>query len=164
MISSDTDHFLKSDRALEENIPILISDASLLYQRFFNRQVKDLGLTVAQWNVLSFIYRWQGLTQTELADLLGTGKSPLGKKIDSLEEKGLVERRNDANDRRVKRIYMATKLDTLEEKVKSVIEEMVQMAVDGISDSELEQARHWLRIMIANLTKALSSDVERDNL
>ena len=41
---------------------------------------------------------------------------------------------------------------------------MVQMAVDGISDSELEQARHWLRIMIANLTKALSSDVERDNL
>ncbi len=152
---------LETDPTREENLPILINDAGLLYRRFFNRQVKNMGLTAAQWEVLSYIYRWQGLTQTELADLLATGKSPLGKKLDSLEAKGMVKRKSDKNDRRVKRIYMTKKLDSLEDELREVVENMVLIAAAGIDDSGLLQIRTWLRLMISNLTEALNDGIDK---
>jgi DNA-binding MarR family transcriptional regulator len=156
MFSAEETHILETDPTREENLPILINDAGLLYRRFFNRQVKDLGLTAAQWEVLSYVYRRQGLTQTELADLLATGKSPLGKKLDSLEAKGMVVRKADDNDRRVKRIYMTHKLEPLEEDLREAVDNMVLLAAEGIDDSGLDQIRAWLRIMISNLTNALN--------
>jgi MarR family transcriptional regulator for hemolysin len=150
-------HFLETDPNREENLPILINDAGLLYRRFFNRQVRELGLTAAQWEVLSYVYRRQGLTQTELADLLATGKSPLGKKLDSLEAKGMVERKSDENDRRVKRIYMTHKLNSLEDELREAVDSMVLLAAEGISNPDLDQIRAWLRVMISNLTTALNS-------
>ncbi|MDK1023098.1 MAG: MarR family transcriptional regulator [Gammaproteobacteria bacterium] len=164
MYSATGQHFLETDPTREENLPILINDAGLLYRRYFNRQVKKLGLTAAQWEVLSYIYRRQGLTQTELADLLATGKSPLGKKLDSLEAKGMVERKSDENDRRVKRIYMTHKLDSLEDELREVVDNMVLLAAEGISNPDLDQIRAWLRIMISNLTNALSDDPKKADL
>lgn len=161
MYSAKEPHFLETDPTREENLPILINDAGLLFRRYFNREVKELGLTAAQWEVLSYIYRWQGLTQTELADLLATGKSPLGKKLDSLEAKGMVERKSDANDRRVKRIYMTHKLDSLEDELRKVVDSIVLMAAESISNSDLDQMRTWLRIMISNLTHALDDGAKK---
>lgn len=161
MYSAKEPHFLETDPTREENLPILINDAGLLFRRYFNREVKELGLTAAQWEVLSYIYRWQGLTQTELADLLATGKSPLGKKLDSLEAKGMVERKSDASDRRVKRIYMTHKLDSLEDELRKVVDSIVLMAAESISNSDLDQMRTWLRIMISNLTNALDDGFKK---
>lgn len=161
MYSAKEPHFLETDPTREENLPILINDAGLLFRRYFNREVKELGLTAAQWEVLSYIYRWQGLTQTELADLLATGKSPLGKKLDSLEAKGMVERKSDASDRRVKRIYMTHKLDSLEDELRKVVDSIVLMAAESISNSDLDQMRTWLRIMISNLTHALDDGAKK---
>jgi len=160
MHSAKEPHFLETDPTREENLPILINDAGLLYRRFFNRQVKDMGLTAAQWEVLSYIYRRQGLTQTELAHLLATGKSPLGKKLDALEAKGMVERQSDEKDRRVKRIYMTNKLEPLEEELREVVDNMVLLAAEGISNPDLDQIRTWLRVMISNLTTALNDGLK----
>ena len=159
-ISSSTP-LLENDPDLEQNLPILISDAGLLFRKYFNRQVKDLGLTAAQWQVLSYIYRLQGLTQTELADILATGKSPLGKKLDALEQKGLVERKTDPQDRRVKRVYMTHKLDSLEVELREVMDGMVNMATTGMSGPERASMTSWLRLMIENLTTALEESRER---
>jgi MarR family transcriptional regulator for hemolysin len=157
MYSAKEPHFLETDPTREENLPILINDVGLLYRRFFNRQVKEMGLTAAQWEVLSYIYRRQGLTQTELADLLATGKSPLGKKLDALEAKGMVERKSDDNDRRVKRIYMTHKLDSMEDGLREVVDNMVALAAEGLSNPDLDQIRTWLRVMISNLSTALDN-------
>lgn len=153
---------LESDPLKEQNLPILVSDAGLLYRKYFNRQVKDLGLTAAQWQVLSYIYRRQGLTQTELADILATGKSPLGKKLDALEQKGLVERKTDPQDRRVKRVYMTHRLDPMGPELQDVVDRMVKLAAEGIAESNLKQMKSWLRTMIVNLTSALGEDSDRE--
>jgi DNA-binding MarR family transcriptional regulator len=107
-----------------------------------------------------FTEGFSGLTQTELADLLATGKSPLGKKLDSLEAKGMVERKSDDKDRRVKRIYMTHKLDSMEDELREAVDSMVLLAAEGISNPDLDQIRAWLRIMISNLTAALNDDLK----
>ncbi len=154
---------LESDPLKEQNLPILVSDAGLLFRKYFNRQVKDLGLTAAQWQVLSYIYRRQGLTQTELADILATGKSPLGKKLDALEQKGLVERKTDPQDRRVKRVYMTHRLDPMGPELQDVMDNMVKLAAAGITESNLMLMKSWLRTMIVNLSDALGDDTEKDS-
>ena len=93
--------------------------------------------------------------------LLATGKSPLGKKLDALEAKGMVERQSDEKDRRVKRIYMTNKLEPLEEELREVVDNMVLLAAEGISNPDLDQIRTWLRVMISNLTTALNDGLKK---
>ena len=50
--------------------------------RLFNRQVKDLGLTRTQWQVLYLLYMNGEQTQTSIADSLMMAKPPLGKVVD----------------------------------------------------------------------------------
>jgi MarR family transcriptional regulator for hemolysin len=50
------------------------------------------------------IYEQEGLTQTELAELMQMGRASLGKLLERLEVKGWIERRADASDSRVRRV------------------------------------------------------------
>ncbi len=72
----------------------------------FDRIVRNLGTSRSQWWVLAFLSRDDGSPQTNLADELDVGKVALGGLIDRLEEAGMVERRADPIDRRVKRVFL----------------------------------------------------------
>jgi DNA-binding MarR family transcriptional regulator len=66
----------------------------------FAERVKALDLTPAQAGVLRLIARQPGRSQQEVARALGTPPSRLVLLIDGLEERGLVERRRNPEDRR----------------------------------------------------------------
>ena len=77
-----------------------------LFRRRLDERLVDLSITDAQWRVIGFLYRGEGLTQTELALLLGMQKAPLGEHIDKLEALGYLLRRRDVTDRRINRLYL----------------------------------------------------------
>lgn len=91
----------------------LVNDVHFAFARLFNHRAADYGLTRAHWRVMAGLYRHNGLTQTELSTAIAMARSPLGKVIDRLEESGLVERRLDPDDRRVKRLHLTPKADPL---------------------------------------------------
>ena len=84
----------------------LIHDVSRMRRRAFDQLMKPLGLTRAQWWVIAFLARQDGMMQTQLASVLDTDKASLGSLIDRLEAGEWVERRPDPVDRRAKRIYL----------------------------------------------------------
>ncbi len=84
----------------------MLTEAQSAMARLFERRAKHLGLNRPQWRVLSGLIGRNGITQTELADRVAIARSPLGKIIDQLERRGLVERRDDAHDRRINRLYL----------------------------------------------------------
>lgn len=90
-------------------------DVYRLFQRAWDRhlQASGTGINVAQSRVLAELRQRDGLTQTELADLVMMEKAPLGRVIDRMEEVGLVIRRADPADRRVRRVYLTDALDRL---------------------------------------------------
>ena len=92
------------------NAGYLIHEADRLMSRQFDRRMRALGLTRAQWWVLAQLYFNDGVTQSELAQELGFSKAALGGLLDRLEAKGWLERRPHATDRRAKRLYR-TRLD-----------------------------------------------------
>jgi len=54
----------------EESIGFLISDVSRLLRRNFDKRAQKIGLSRAQWQVLAWLKRNEGISQTQLADLL----------------------------------------------------------------------------------------------
>ncbi|HPE31662.1 MAG TPA: MarR family transcriptional regulator, partial [Parvularculaceae bacterium] len=80
------------DDRIEHNPGYLINDVARLLRREFDRRVKHIGLTRAQWFVLAHLYRNDGRTQRALADELDMEPAPLGRLIDRLEESGWVRR------------------------------------------------------------------------
>ena len=90
----------------EHYIGYTMTDVARLLRTVFERRVRSLGLTRAQWVVIARIHRHPGLSQTEIADLLEIEKATAGRLIDRMEAKGWLERRADPNDRRINRLHL----------------------------------------------------------
>ena len=87
-------------------IGYMLSDVARLMRTVFDRRVRDIGLTRAQWLVLTRLYRRPGASQTELASMLEIDRASAGRMIDRMERSGWVERRADQVDRRINRLYL----------------------------------------------------------
>ena len=70
---------------LDRNFGFLLHDVARLMRTLFDRRGRDLGLTRSQWWVLTMLYAKEGVTQSELADLMELEKPTLGRLLDRLE-------------------------------------------------------------------------------
>lgn len=66
----------------------------------FSRQISGLSLTPAQAGLLRLVAWTPGQSQQALAGQLGTPPGRLVPLVDGLEERGLIERRRNPDDRR----------------------------------------------------------------
>ena len=70
-------------------------------------ELQAFGLTDATWRPLAYVGRLGGgVRQKELATALGIEGPSLVRLLDSLERRGLIERREDEHDRRARGIYL----------------------------------------------------------
>jgi len=90
----------------DDYIGVVISDVARLIRTTFDRRVRELGITRAQWLLLTRLHRNPGVSQSELADLMEVERASAGRMIDRMEANGWVERRAQNGDRRVKRVYL----------------------------------------------------------
>lgn len=138
-----------------QELSILVSDLSLLYRKYFNRQVRDVGLTTVQWQVLSCLARNDGITQTEVADILYKGKSPVGKTLDSLESAGWIKREPSKEDRRVKNIYLTDKMAAIQDSLLDVINGM-----NSIAEADLDSTINNIRSGLIKIRQNLLDELE----
>jgi len=67
------------------------------------------GLTQLQWAVISCLDAMPSIDQRRLADALGIVPVNAGQIVDQLEEMGLVHRRMNGADRRVRELHLTTR-------------------------------------------------------
>lgn len=137
----------------------LLHDVSRMRRTFFDQALKPLGITRAQWWALGNISRHadDGMIQTELANILETGKVSVGGLIDRLEEAGLVYRSPDRIDRRVKRIFITDKGFDMLDHIAIVGDKLDSMLFQNIPDDELAAAADVIARAKVNLRAALRS-------
>jgi DNA-binding MarR family transcriptional regulator len=128
----------------ERYVGYLISDAARLMRTVFDRRVRALGLTRVQWLALTRLHRRPGLSQSEVADLMEIEKPTAGRLIDRLEENGWVERRPDARDRRINRIYLTDHAETVHAAIWPLAEATVD---DALGDLDAEERRVLTALM-----------------
>src|SRR5256885_16600192 len=63
-------------------------------------------MTPLLWRVMATVHEAPGSGQKQAADAMGVDAVNFGQMIDLLEGKGLIERRADPDDRRVRKLYV----------------------------------------------------------
>lgn len=86
---------------------VLASEVARLYSAELQRQLAPLGLTSAQFLVLSEIGGRDGLTQRDLTERLGVEQATMANTLNRMQRDGLIERRPHPEDGRAQ-IVMAT--------------------------------------------------------
>lgn len=90
----------------DRDLPLLLHDVARLLRTRFDQRARSRGMTRAQWVILARINATPGLSQNELASILEVEPISVGRLIDRLQGRGLVERRPDPADRRIWRLHL----------------------------------------------------------
>ncbi|MFO1067016.1 MAG: MarR family transcriptional regulator [Geminicoccaceae bacterium] len=146
------------------SLGVLIADVSRLLRRDFDRRVRHLGLSQAQWRVLARLSRHEGINQATLADLLDIQPITLTRLLDRMQAAGWLERRPDSRDRRAVCLHLMPKAQPLLEELQRIGEVTRGVALDGIDAAERRRLTVALLRMKLNLAAAVvPADEDRDD-
>jgi MarR family transcriptional regulator for hemolysin len=132
-----------------------LNDVARLLRTYADHKAAKFGMTRAQWAVLVRLDRTQGLKQCELAAILDVQPITLTRQLDRLCDNGLIERRPDPTDRRVKRLYLTPAAQPLLERLGDLGEELLGTALAGLDGPVVEQMLENLSVVKENLRQAI---------
>ena len=106
------------------------------------------------------LYAKEGVTQSELADLMELEKPTLGRLLDRLEEKEWVERRADEFYRRVNRLYLT---DKVQEVMRALRKTAATVRREAIGDMSNDERDRFVDTLIKIKSNLLNLDANRNS-
>lgn len=144
-------HLKSADVSPRRELGFLLSDVARLLRHAVDLEAGALGTSRAQWVVLVRIKRQPGLSQIELAQQVDIAPITLTRLIDRLEAHGLVERRHDQSDRRIRRLFLTDAAEPVLATLAGSGEALMHDMLDGLSDPDIAQLTEYLARMRNNL-------------
>ena len=129
----------------------------------YNVRLRQIGLSLTEAVMLSFLAEHGSLTQRELADRLQITAAPCGVAIDGLVKRGLVERRSDPSDRRVWRIVLTEAAVPVVQEFERVDAELRADLRAGLTRAERQQLARVLAVLERNAMLAAGSGEDVTN-
>ena len=114
------------------------------------------GLQLAQWVVLSALWRRDGLTTSELARYTGNNLPATSRMVDRMVKNGLVRRRTDRRDRRTVHVHL-TEAGRAHAQLSDFHERMNTLLLDGLDEAERAALLAALARVDANARSALET-------
>lgn len=139
---------------------VVLSDVARLMRTRADARARAYGMTRAQWMILVHLDRQPGMSQNELAAIVEVEPITVGRLIDRLEARGLVERRPDASDRRIWRLHLTPAATPMLKEIAKVRAELNAMLVADISQKSLDGTLDCLLQMKANLAAEPRSNAQ----
>lgn len=139
----------------------VVHELHRLLRRRFDLVTQPHGLTMPQWRALWQLYQQDGLSQTELAGRIDTDPMTVSGLMERLEAKGLVDRRPDPRDSRVKTVLITESARQLVGDLKAQMEQAQRDAFVGISDDERQVMMQALEKLRGNLAAATHEEDEK---
>lgn len=136
---------------MTESIGAQVSDLGRLMRKRFDAAARDYNVTGPQWRVLASIERYPGITQGQLAELLDVEPITTCRMVDRLALAGLVERRSNADDRRIWNLHLTGGALSMLDKVHEIGGAVIDQALAGFTDEEETTLRALMDRMRANL-------------
>jgi MarR family transcriptional regulator for hemolysin len=132
-----------------------------MMRTYADQRARQLGMTRAQWAVLARLEHNEGLKQTELAEMLDLQPITLTRLVDRLCASGLIERRPDPGDRRVKRLYLTAQARPLMDRLAELGNDLMGSVLEGFDAKAIERMIAELSGVKENLKTAIASRAER---
>jgi MarR family transcriptional regulator for hemolysin len=97
----------------DRDLLIVLNDVARLVRTRFDQRARSTGMTRAQWIILARLQRQPGISQNELATICEVEPITIGRLVDRLEARGMLERRADPSDRRIRRLHLLPASDPI---------------------------------------------------
>lgn len=137
----------------ENSMGFVVNMTAKAFQKSFDIELrKNAGVSLSQWRVVGALVIQPGLTQKEIADKVGIEGATLVPIIDKMEKEGLLKRKPDSSDRRVNRIYLTQKADSLWESMVECALKIRKSSTKNISENDIQTTLETLRKISQNLT------------
>jgi MarR family transcriptional regulator for hemolysin len=141
---------------VSREIAVSVVDVARLLKTYADQRARQFGISRAQWTVLMRLDRFEGLKQSELAEVLDLQPISLTRLLDRLAENGLIERRPDPHDRRANRLYLTPAAWPLLEQLAKLGEAMMEELLETIDEPARERLLRDLDAIKDNLRAAIA--------
>jgi MarR family transcriptional regulator for hemolysin len=126
-----------------------------VYKAAADKAVVHIGLSQAMaWPLVMIGRLGNGIRPGVLADVLAIEGASLVRQLDQLAEAGLVERREDAIDRRAKTLHLTPAGTRARAKIETSLDAMRAEVFEGIPDADIEACLRVFAMLDARLGRS----------
>lgn len=114
---------------------------SRLYRKggcFISRELSQYGIGSGQMMFLLELYKQDGRSQEELAEILDIDKGTTARAVKKLEEEKFVTRERDEHDKRAYKIYLTDQSKDLESNIQGVLDQWNKILLSNVTEEEIE--------------------------
>lgn len=135
---------------------IAVGRACQLMQQALARALGPLDIKPPHLDILVNLYRFEGISQQELARKLLVGRSNMSMLLPQMEKRGLLERRADQRDKRILRLFLTSEGRTLSEKAMVIQTDLIERT---LSATPLEDCMLMAESMENLAQRMLAADI-----
>jgi len=135
----------------DTNLITLLGQICRLEHARSHELFEELGLYRGQHRILRALWMQDGLTHTELSEYAHVKPATISTTIQRMEAAGLIERRQDTEDQRVSRVFLAETGRGLQEDVERMSDRIEEEVFTDFTAEERMLLRRFFIQMCENL-------------
>lgn len=138
-----------------KTIGFLIKQINNVYEKDFNRMLKNIGITSSQCEVLDYLFQTseEAVTQRDIERQLCLKNPTVTGLLKRLEEKGFIFSVPSTSDRRCKNIYLTEKAYDIQRKMEASRRKSDKMLTLGMTKREMEAFERALEKVLYNISE-----------
>lgn len=138
---------------LSKEIAVELNLAACKLKQYTSSKLKEnhVDITPEQFLVIDMLWNEGPMSQQKMADTIHKDKNSVTKLVDALENKGLIERRQDRKDRRSNTLFPTEKALQMKDATKEAGISMLDGILNGISEKDLREFLNTLSRISANM-------------
>ena len=131
-----------------------LRDVTRMQKQLMLRRIGEKGAHPGQAFSLWMLSEHDGMSQAELAQVLHVSRPTVTIMVQKMEGAGLIERRTDADDKRVVRLYVTESGRTLQAHFREVHDSLVDDTIAPLSEDDQRELERILGLIRDNLHEA----------
>lgn len=145
-VKGDMDRF-----SVPDSISFILTEVCKIRRALSDSMLNEIGLHVGQEMFFMSLLQEEGATQSEIAERLHIQRATMTNMLRRLEQTGLIERRGDAHDQRVLRVYLTPQGLQLRQQLQQVWHDIEDQTTQGMTPEERLLLRRLLLQVYQNL-------------
>ena len=136
---------------MKDRLAHVIRETARALVRALTQRLAEHGVSFGHWAFLRILWQQDGLTQRELSEEAGVMEPTTFAALKTMEELGLVERRQVPQNRKNVYVYLTPQGRALKARLVPLAEEVNRVATRGAAPEDLAALRRVLELMLTNL-------------
>jgi DNA-binding MarR family transcriptional regulator len=142
------DHYTRKNFTHTQSIGFLLAKARYLLASEIDIALRDLDISVQQMGVIVTLYRGTATTPLELCKTLGIDTGLMTRMLDKLEQKGLLERSRDAQDRRVVNLSLTKRGLEVADAIPDIVPPVLNARLKSFTRAEFQELHRLITKLI----------------